>query len=106
MKHYKENDTVIFTDKDGNNFDTFVIFDTDRETGLTHINHYNLRVPSSALELHPSSLTGNQAPLADSYSFLLFNKLKEKYAKIDEHKTILKKVVGNAVEAGKLAKAS
>jgi hypothetical protein len=36
----------------------------------------------------------------------LFNKLKEKYAKIDEHKTILKKVVGNAVEAGKLAKAS
>jgi hypothetical protein len=109
MKHYKENDTVIFTDKDGNHFDTFVIFDTDRETGLTHINHYNLRVPSSALELHPSSLTGNQAPLADSYSFLLFNKLKEKYAKIDEHKVVMKKVIVNndAVnKVGKLAKAS
>jgi hypothetical protein len=106
MQNYKENDTVIYTDANGKRFDTFVIFDTDRETGLTHINHYNLRVPSSSLKLHPRSLTGNPAPLADAHSFLLFNKLKEKYAKIDEHKTVLKKVVGNAIEAGKLAKAS
>ncbi len=106
MQHYKENDTVIFTDSDGKRFDTFVIFDTDRETGLTHINHYNLKVPSSALRLHPRSLTGNPAPLADAHSFLLFNKLKEKYAKIDEHKAVLKKVVVTAPAPGKLAKAS
>jgi hypothetical protein len=106
MQHYKENDTVIYTDKNGKRFDTFVIFDTDRETGLTHINHFNLKVSSSDLKLHPRSLTGNPAPLADPHSFLLFNKLKEKYAKIDEHKTILKKVVVNTPAPGKLAKAS
>jgi len=109
MKHYKENDTVIFTDHDGNRFDTFVIFDTDRETGLTHINHFNLKVPSSDLELHPKSLTGNPAPLADAHSFLLYNKLKEKYAKIDEHKAVMKKVITDGDlerKASKLAKAS
>ena len=109
MKHYKENDTVIFTDQDGKRFDTFVIFDTDRETGLTHINHYNLKVPASDLELHPSSLTGNALPLADNYSFLLFNKLKEKYAAIDKKKPVLKPVmtkIDMAIKPGKLAKAS
>ena len=109
MKHYKENDTVIYTDKDGKRFDTFVIFDTELETGLTHINHFNLKVPSSELALHSKSLTGNPAPLADAHSFLLFNKLKEKYAKLDEHKAVMKKVIVNndaVSKPGKLAKAS
>ena len=109
MKQYKENDTVIFTDNDGKRFDTFVIFDSDRETGLTHINHYNLKVPSDNLELHPKSLIGNVLPMADNYSFLLFNKLKEKYAAADKKKPVLKPVmtkVNMTVEPGKLAKAS
>jgi len=109
MKHYKENDTVIYTDKNGQRFDTFVIFDTDIETGLTHLNHYNLKVPSSNLALHPKSLTGNPAPLADSHSFLLFNKLKDKYVKADEHKAVMKKVIVNndlVNKPGKLYKAS
>ena len=93
MKIYKENDTVIYTDKEGNCFDTFVIFDTDRNTGLTHINHENLRVEASLLKLHHSSLTGNTAPLADPLSFLLFNKLKEKYTRIDINKAVINSVI-------------
>ena len=109
MKIYKENDIVIYTDNEGNRFDTFVIFETDRKTGLTHINHFNLTVEAYALELHPSSLTGNAVPFADSHSFLLFNKLKEKYAKLDEHKTVFKQVINSfdiTGKTGKLAKAS
>jgi hypothetical protein len=109
MKNFKENDTVIFTDKNGKRFDTFVIFDTDRESGLTHINHFNLKVPSENLEIHSKSLTGNSLPLADNYSFLLFNKLKEKYAAIDKKAPVLKPVmtkVDMAIKPGKLAKAS
>jgi len=93
MKIYKENDTVIYTDKEGNTFDTFVIFDTDRNTGLTHINHNNLRVEASSLKLHNSSLTGNTAPLADPLSFLLFNRLKEKYTRIDTNKAVVNSVI-------------
>ena len=109
MKIYKENDIVIYTDNEGNRFDTFVIFETDRKTGLTHINHFNLTVEASALELHPSSLTGNPTPFADSHSFLLFNKLKEKYARLEGHKVVLKQVVNNfniTGKTGKLAQAS
>src|ERR1700744_6598447 len=93
MKIYKENDTVIYTDKEGNCFDTFVIFDTDRNTGLTHLNHNNLRVEASSLKLHHSSLTGNTAPLADPLSFLLFNRLKEKYTRIDTNKAVVNSVI-------------
>jgi len=109
MKNYKENDVVIYTDKNGNSFDTFVIFDTDRNTGLTHINHENLNVSADSLKLHSYSLTGNQAPLADALSFLLYNKLKEKYTLLDDHKTTLKQVVNSRImppDTGKLAKAS
>jgi len=86
MKTFKENDIVIYTDNNGNRFDTFVIFDTDTKTGLTHINHYNLRVPAYELELHPNSLTGTPMPMSDMLSFNLFSKLKEKYTKIDQKK--------------------
>ena len=43
MEFYKANASVIFTDAAGRQIDTFVIFDTDRQTGLTHINHENLK---------------------------------------------------------------
>lgn len=86
MKIYKENDSVIYTDKDGKRIDTFVIFDTDIQTGLTHINHFNLKVPASDLELHPHSANGCQMPMKDSYSFELFKQLKEKYVNYDNMK--------------------
>ena len=65
-----------------------MIFDTDRNTGLTHINHANLSVEASSLKLHSSAITGNATPMADPLSFLLFNKLKEKYTLIDTDKVI------------------
>jgi len=104
MKIYKENDTVIYTDKNGQSFDTFVIFDTDRNTGLTHINHNNLRVDASSLTLHPNSFNGSTSPLADPISFLLFNKLKEKYTLIDANKAMVNSVMPQSKEL--LAQAS
>jgi hypothetical protein len=86
MKTYKENQIVIYIDNEGNRYDTFAIFDTDPETGLTHINHLNLRVDSASLELHPRSAGGNPAPMADPLSFDLFNQLKEKYTRLDKMK--------------------
>ena len=86
MKTYKENDSVIYTDKAGNRFDTFVIFDTDRETGLTHINHCNLKVATETLELHARSVNGCTMPMADSFSFELFKQLKEKFVNYDLRK--------------------
>jgi hypothetical protein len=82
MNTYKENDLVIYTDSKGNRFDTFVIFDTDTKTGLTHINHFNLKVKASELVLHPRS-AANSIPLADPLSFNLFKQLKEKYTQRD-----------------------
>jgi hypothetical protein len=79
MKNFKENDVVIYTDREGNRFDTFVIFGNDIETGLVHINHENLKVSPAVIELHPSAFSGNAMPFSDPYSFMLFNKLKEKY---------------------------
>ncbi|MHB8206717.1 hypothetical protein [Mucilaginibacter sp.] len=79
MKNFKENDVVIYTDEEGKHFDTFVIFGNDIDTGLVHINHANLKVSPIFLELHPSAFSGNAMPFADPYSFMLFNKLKEKY---------------------------
>jgi len=83
MKKYKENDLVIYTDSEGRRIDTFVIFDTDSNTGLTHINHSNLKVDLSSLELHPRSTIPGVIPMADPFSFELFNRLKEKYTRID-----------------------
>jgi hypothetical protein len=103
MKSYKENDIVIYTDSEGKRFDTFVIFDTDQKTGLTHINHFNLKVNTASLELHPRSLTGSPMPLADPLSFELFNKLKAKYTNIDKKKKVATPVL---YSDGKLAQAS
>jgi hypothetical protein len=83
MRIYRENEIVIYTDKEGNRIDTFVIFDTDKQTGLTHINHLNLKVKDDELELHPHSSTG-RIPIADSLSFELFKQLKEKFIRYDQ----------------------
>jgi hypothetical protein len=105
MKHYKENETVIYTDAEGNRFDTFVIFETDRITGLTHINHLNLKVSDAALELHPRSLT-SEIPMNDVYSFQLFKQLKEKYADIDSAKNNKGLILHRQIPTLALAKAS
>jgi hypothetical protein len=104
MKNFKENDVVIYTDREGNHFDTFVIFGNDIDTGLVHINHENLKVSPTVLELHPSAFSGNAMPFADPYSFMLFNKLKEKY----EQKAIEKvePVLYDEIKKPMLAKAS
>jgi hypothetical protein len=88
MRTYKENEIVIYTDKAGNRFDTFVIFETDRETGLTHINHENLKVKNADIELHPCSANGYTIPMDDSYSFELFKQLKEKFTNYDKRKKL------------------
>jgi len=87
MKKYKENDLVIYTDSEGKRIDTFVISDSDSKTGLTHINHSNLKVPPSSLELHPRATTPGVIPMADPLSFELFSKLREKYNRIDGEKS-------------------
>jgi hypothetical protein len=94
MRTYKENDLVIFTDSEGRRIDTFVIFDSEPETGLTHINHFNLKVATSALELHPRSAnTPGIIPMDDAFSFQLFSRLKEKYNRMDEEKTANKSLI-------------
>jgi hypothetical protein len=86
MNHFKENASVIFTDSEGRKIDTFVIFDTDEVTGLTHINYQNLRVPLCSLTLHAKTVGDFHMPLADAFSFEMLNKLKEKYRLIDEER--------------------
>ena len=83
MIHFKENASVIFTDSEGRQIDTFVIFDTDKVTGLTHINHENLRVPAANLVLHSKTVGDYHMPLTDAFSFETLRKLKEKYHQID-----------------------
>ena len=83
MRLYKENDSVIYTDNEGNRIDTFVIFDTDRQTGLTHINLCNLKVHESDLALHSRSANGYAIPMSDPGSFELFRQLKQKYVTLD-----------------------
>ena len=92
MNTYKENDLVIYTDSEGNRFDTFVIFDTDTKTGLTHINHFNLKVKASELVLHPRSAV-SAIPLADPLSFNLFKQLKDKYTQRDAEKKTSKALI-------------
>ena len=82
-----------------------VIFETDRLTGLTHINHLNLKVTDAQLELHPRSLT-NQIPMTDVYSFELFKQLKEKYNDIDSSNANKAINLHRTMPAVKLAKAS
>jgi hypothetical protein len=81
MKSFNEHATVIYTDPEGNRIDTFVVFETDSLTGLTHINYMNLRVPAEALELHAKTVGKFHMPMDDAFSFEIFKKLKEKYGK-------------------------
>lgn len=106
MKHFKENDMVIYTDGEGNRYDTFVIFDTDRTTGLTHINHLNLSVSLDEIELHPRSENGCTLPMDDTYSFELFRQLKEKFMHMDEAKQKPALKVYRETPTIRLAKAS
>ena len=107
MRNYKENDLVIYTDGEGRRIDTFVIFDTDPKTGLTHINHFNLSVPLSALELHPNASIPGVIPIADPLSFQLFCRLKEKYSQLEEEKVLNRSLfLYHDIKLPALAKAS
>lgn len=89
MKKFTENASVIYTDNDGNKIDTFVIFDTDELTGLTHINYENRRVSVESLVLHSKTVGLYHMPLDDAFSFQMLSMLKEKYFKKDtERKTL------------------
>ncbi len=83
MKTYNEHDSVIYTDAAGNMIDTFVVYETDPQSGLTHINHMDLLVPLKALQLHPKSLESNHLPVRDAFSFEILKKLKAKYTDND-----------------------
>lgn len=83
MTTYKEHQTVIYTDAKGNMIDTFVVYDTDPKTGLTHINHMDMLVPLKQLRLHPNSLQANHVPVADAFSFEILKRLKAKYTDND-----------------------
>ena len=107
MKTYKENDLVIYTDSEGKRYDTFVIFDTDELSGLTHINHYNLKVDLSSLVLHPRALKGNPIPMSDELSFNLFQQLKNKFIEKDINKnTNVAMIVYRNIDGEELAQAS
>lgn len=80
MKTFNEHESVIYTDARGRQIDTFVVFDTDKTTGLTHINHMNLKVPVDSLELHPESIAKYNLPMQDAFSFEIFKKLKDKFS--------------------------
>src|SRR3569833_575325 len=79
MKTFNEHDTVIYTDTTGRLIDTFVIYDTDPLTGLTHINHENLKVMPETLKVHPKTEEKHHLPMNDAFSFEIFKRLKEKY---------------------------
>ncbi|WP_184550348.1 hypothetical protein [Mucilaginibacter sp. FT3.2] len=79
MNTFNEHESVIYTDIEGSTIDTFVVFDTDMITGLTHINHMDLSVPKKSLQLHPASIAKYNLPMRDAFSFEIFKKLKEKY---------------------------
>jgi hypothetical protein len=83
MTTYKEHDSVVYTDAAGNMIDTFVVYGTDRATGLTHINHMDLLVPLKDLKLHPKTMQSNHIPVSDALSFELLKKLKAKYTDND-----------------------
>lgn len=103
MKTYKANASVIYTDARGRKIDTFVIFDTDSHTGLTHINHENLKVSLDKLQIHPKTVCDYHMPLNDAFSFEMLKKLREKYAIIDSAKQATLSVLPQVPQ---LAKAS
>jgi hypothetical protein len=88
MKHYKGNSSVIFTDASGRQIDTFVIFDTEPHTGLTHINHDNLKVAAERLQLHAKSACEHHMPIQDAFSFEMIRKLRDKYEVVDAMKKV------------------
>ena len=107
MTHFKENASVIFTDQNGKKFDTYVIFDTDEVTGLTQINHENMRVPASSLVLHDKTVCQYHMPLQDAFSFEMLSKLKEKYRQVDaQRKTLQLNAATKAKAVYPFAKAS
>lgn len=83
MERFEENVSVIYTDNNGRQIDTFVIFATDVESGLTHINHENLKVPLSRLRLHEKTVCKYHLPIADAFSFEILKKLRDKYSALD-----------------------
>lgn len=83
MQHYNQNASVVYTDNEGRQIDTFVVFDTDANTGLTHINHENLHVSTSQLRLHEKTVCQYHLPIDDAFSFEMIKKLRDKYAEID-----------------------
>jgi hypothetical protein len=86
MKIFNEHDTVIYTDTEGRQIDTFVIYNTDPLSGLTHINHENLKVSADALKLHTKTAVEKyHLPMGDAFSFEIFKKLKEKFDNPDNH---------------------
>jgi len=106
MKTFNEHDTVIYTDTQGRLIDTFVIYDTDPLTGLTHINHENLKVPVGALTLHPNTVVQkHNMPMNDAFSFEIFKKLKEKFDDT-ENQAIRRELKVEPVYNAQLAQAS
>jgi len=105
MQFYHQNASVIYTDNTGRQIDTFVIFDTDRETGLTHINHENLKVPTDQLALHAKTVCQYHLPINDAFSFEMIKKLRQKYADLDR-KTRKKQAPKEMTKMMVLAKAS
>ena len=103
MKTYKANASVIYTDAQGRKIDTFVIFDTDTHSGLTHINHENLKVAADKLQLHSKTACDYHMPLNDAFSFEMIKKLRDKYAVID---SVKKTTVSKLPALTLLAKAS
>ena len=106
MKNFNEHDTVIYTDAEGKQIDTFVIYDTDPLTGLTHINHENLKVSMSFLKLHPKTAVAKyHLPMDDAFSFEIFKKLKYKFDHT-ETQAIRRELKVEPVYNNKLAQAS
>ncbi|HVW97342.1 MAG TPA: hypothetical protein VHA56_15320 [Mucilaginibacter sp.] len=105
MKKFNEHDTVIYTDEDGRLIDTFVIYKTDELTGLTHINHENLKVTAERLSVHPKTIEGFHLPMNDAFSFEIFKKLKEKY-EVLKSKPVRRELRAEPVYNTSLAKAS
>ena len=105
MQYYHQNASVVYTDNEGRQIDTFVIFDTDRETGLTHINHENLQVPADSLTLHAKTVCQYHLPIDDAFSFEMLKKLRAKYAEID-NRPRRKEVMSEVPTMALLAKAS
>lgn len=105
MQYYHQNASVVYTDKEGRQIDTFVIFDTDEKTGLTHINHENLMVKADELCLHEKTVCKYHLPIQDAFSFEMLKKLRNKYNAIDSRPKT-KEVATEVPKLTVLAKAS